>query len=388
MLHISQSLGAPPAPTPEAQAHSARLSERIRAEIAAASGWLDFERYMELALYAPGLGYYSAGAHKFGAAGDFITAPEISPLFSRCLARQCAEVLTELGEGDILELGAGSGVMAADMLAELARLEALPRRYAILEVSAELRARQQELLTERVPRWLSRVAWLERLPETFTGVLLGNEVLDALPVRRFHRTETAFEEWGVSAGTDGGLRAERRAATAELAAALDVLQATLPAPLPEGYDSEICLRLPGLIASLAALIARGVLLFLDYGYARTAYYHPERAMGTLMCHYRHRAHDDPFRFVGLQDITAHVDFTAVAEAGVAAGLTPAGYTTQAQFLLALDIASDVHDPDEARQVKRLTHPAEMGESFKAIALSRGLARPLRGFALRDLSHTL
>lgn len=376
-----------PPPAPDALAHSARLRERMRAEIQAHGGTISFERYMDLALYAPGLGYYSAGARKFGAAGDFVTAPELSPLFARCIAVQCAEVLKVLEGGDILELGAGSGVMATDLLAELETLGTLPEHYWILEVSAELRERQRLTLTERAPALLQRVHWLERLPAAFSGVILGNEVLDALPVTRFRRAARGFEEYCV-ADWDGELVWQLRPASADLQSALAALEADLSQPLAAGYSSEICLRLPALIASLADALTRGALLFTDYGYTRAGYYHPERHMGTLMCHYRQRVHDDPFLYPGLQDITAHVDFTAVAQAATQAGLTLAGYTTQAHFLLALGIAERAVDLHTARAVKLLTLPAEMGERFKAIGFVKGMDSALRGFSLRDLSHSL
>ncbi|HKV97472.1 MAG TPA: SAM-dependent methyltransferase [Gammaproteobacteria bacterium] len=376
-----------PPPAPDALAHSARLRERMRAEIQAHGGAISFERYMDLALFAPGLGYYSAGARKFGAAGDFVTAPELSPLFGRCLAVQCAELLKLLGGGDVLELGAGSGAMAADLLAELETLGTLPERYWILEVSAELRERQRLTLTERAPALLQRVHWLERLPAAFSGVILGNEVLDALPVSRFRRAVRGFEEYCV-ADRDGELVWQLRPASADLQSALAALEADLSQPLAAGYSSEICLRLPLLIASLADALTRGALLFTDYGYTRAGYYHPERHMGTLMCHYCQRVHDDPFLYPGLQDITAHVDFTAMTHAATQAGLTLAGYTTQAHFLLALGIAERGVDLYTAREVKLLTLPEEMGERFKAIGFVKGMDSALRGFSLRDLSHSL
>jgi SAM-dependent MidA family methyltransferase len=387
VLPISQPLAELPWPSPEALAHSTRLSERIRAEIAGAGGALGFDRYMELALYAPGLGYYSAGARKLGAAGDFVTAPELSPLFGRCLALQCAEVLGALGGGDLLELGAGSGRLATDLLNELVQLGAAPRNYLILEVSADLRERQRGEIAARAPAWLDRVRWLEQLPVEFSGVILGNEVLDALPVSRFRRAAEGFEEFCII-GADDKFAWQLRSANPELKSACATLEASLPQPFAAGYCSEICLRLPAFINSLADALTRGALLFVDYGYPRAAYYHPDRHMGTLMCHYRQRAHDDPFLYPGLQDITAHVDFTSVAEAGTAAGLQLAGYTTQAHFLLALGIGARVTDLETSRQMQLLTLPEEMGERFKAIAFTRKLGTLLQGFGLRDLSHSL
>jgi SAM-dependent MidA family methyltransferase len=386
---ISQAVADLPLPAPDALEHSRRLAECIREEVHAANGALPFARYMELALYAPGLGYYSAGARKFGAAGDFVTAPERSPLFSRCLARQCAEVLEELGHGSILELGAGSGVMAADILAELALQKRLPREYLIMEVSADLRERQQALLAERVPELLPRVRWLDELPPPFSGLILGNEVLDALPAERFRKTGGGRVEQFCVAEQAEGFTWTESPAPEELAVSVQELEETLPAPLAAGYESEICLDLPPLLMSLSAMLTRGAMLFLDYGHPRAAYYHPDRSMGTLMCHYRQRAHGDPFLYPGLQDITVHVDFTAVAEAATAVGFELSGYTTQAHFLLSLGITEMAGASMEAaQQVKLLTLPEEMGERFKAIGFTKGLALELKGFALRDLSHTL
>lgn len=387
MLPIKQTLNDLPKPSADALAHSERLCARIRDEIAAAGGAIGFDRFMQLALYAPGLGYYSAGARKFGAAGDFITAPEISSLFSQCLARQVDEVLDAIGGGDILELGAGSGRMAADMLAELAHTGHLPRRYLILEISADLRERQRETLQRRVPELLERVQWLDTPPQSFSGVIVANEVLDALPVQRFRREADGWSELTVTLGDDAFSLGTHPAA-AELRAALVRLEASLPAQMTTGYSSEICTGLPGFIGALADSLERGALLFVDYGYPRNAYYHADRSMGTLMCHYRQRAHDDPFLYPGLQDITAHVDFTAVAEAAVDNDLELAGYTTQAHFLLALGIAERSNDMASAREVKLLTLPDEMGERFKVIAFTKGTEALLTGFMSRDLSHTL
>ena len=388
MLPISQHPADLPVPTPDALAHSRRVAEHIRAALQAAGGRIPFSRYMELVLYAPGLGYYSAGARKFGAAGDFVTAPEVSPLFSRCLARQCAEVLQALGGGSVLELGAGSGVMAADMLLELQRLGRLPEEYLILEVSGDLKQRQRETLIRKATGLASRVRWLEELPEGFRGVILGNEVLDALPAERFMKTPGGHDEFCVRLEGDG-LAWDSRPAGEQLAAILAAFETTLPSPLAPGYVSELSLRAAPLISSLADALSAGALLLLDYGYPRAAYYHPERSMGTLLCHYRQRAHADPFLYPGLQDITAHVDFTAVAEAGTAAGLALAGYTTQAHFLMALGIAEmAAGDMKAAQQVKLLTLPEEMGERFKAVGFTKDLDISLGGFALRDLSHSL
>ncbi len=385
-----------PALAPEEAAHGERLAERLRAILAREGGWIGFARYMQAALYEPGLGYYSAGARKFGPAGDFVTAPEVAPVFSRCLARQCAEVLEHLGGGDVLEIGAGSGVMAAGVLAELERLGRLPARYRILDVSADLRERQRDTLAGAVPHLLGRVEWLDRLPEPFDGVTLANEVLDALPVERFAIRGGEVDSLGV-AWQFGRFEAAPARASAELLRRVRAIEQDLGAPLPDGYVSEVNLGLGEWLAAIAGAQRRGVQLFVDYGLPRREYYAAERRAGTLLCHFRHRFHDDPFARLGLQDITAWVDFTAVAEAAVAAGLEVAGYTTQAQFLIGCGIAdyvADVSDLDVvgrvnlSRQVMVLTLPGEMGERFKVMALARDYDRELRGFTVRDLRHLL
>lgn len=382
--------------TPDETAHSAQLEARVREEIARAGGWISFARYMQLALYEPGLGYYSAGARKLGAAGDFVTAPEVAPVFSRCLAVQCEEVLRGLGGGDVLELGAGSGVMAADLLRELDRRGCLPERYRILDVSADLRERQRITLAAAVPRLLDRVEWLDRLPEAFTGVVVANEVLDAMPVERFVARGGSVNALGVTAQF-GRLEWSEARAPAALVDAVRAVERELGFAWPEGYASEINPALAGWLGALAASLQRGLLLFVDYGLPRREFYSAERSDGTLLCHFRHRFHDDPFARPGLQDITAWVDFTAVAEAGQAAGLDVAGYTTQAHFLIGCglgEFVADVSDLDVvsrvnlSRQAMVLTLPGEMGERFKAIALAKGYDAPLRGFAVRDLRHTL
>lgn len=375
----------------EASAHSARVTAHIRGAIAAQGGQLPFSRFMALALYGPGLGYYSAGARKFGASGDFVTAPEVSTLFSRCLARQCRAVLAET-QGSILELGAGTGIMAADMLQELLALNTLPERYAILELSAELRARQQRTLATRVPQLLERVVWLDTWPETgFRGVIVGNEVCDAMPVERFRITSAGPRPFQVVWEQDRfGWREGPVDAT--LSASVAAVETALGWKLPLGYESEINLGLTSWLTSLAERLDQGVILLLDYGYPRREYYHPQRTSGTLLCHYRHRVHADPLILPGLQDITASVDFTAVAEAAVAADLDVAGYTSQGFFLLGCGLENLLGDTDPedtlrylelTRQVKLLTLPGEMGARYKAIALTRGIANPLQGFTWYD-----
>ncbi|MDH4104633.1 MAG: SAM-dependent methyltransferase [Gammaproteobacteria bacterium] len=385
--------------TPDEVAHSAALVEHIRAAIRKAGGWIDFAQFMQLALYAPGLGYYSAGARKFGAAGDFITAPEVAPVFSRCLAVQCAEVLQHLGTSDarILELGAGSGVMAAGLLAELERQGALPAEYLILDLSADLRERQQATIAQAVPHLLDRVHWLDGLPdEPFTGLIIANEVLDALSVQRFAIRQGEVNALGVSDEFGQFVLAEVRGGE-RLVAAVRQIERDAGVTLPDGYESELCLGLAQWLAGIGASLARGVMLFVDYGLPRREYYSLERTRGTLLCHFRHRFHDDALARVGLQDITAWVDFTAVAEAATAAGFEVAGYTTQAHFLIGAGLGDFVanvegldlvHRLNLSRQAMVLTLPGEMGERFKVIALSRDYDAPLRGFATRDLRHTL
>lgn len=395
MIQSVDSLNILPAPDPAAAAHSARMLDRLRAEMAATSGAISFARFMDLALYAPGLGYYRAGARKFGSDGDFITAPELSPLFSRCLACQCREILAALPGGAILELGAGTGIMAADLLQELRKWDALPEQYAIVELSGELRERQRQTLAERTPDLLTRVVWLDALPAPgFRGVILGNEVLDALPVERFRITAQGPRRLMV-AWTDAGLACIEGEEDSSVTAAVAQIEAEIGGPLPEGYTSEYVPWLKEWLAAVAAPLAAGALLFIDYGYPRRAYYHPERAAGTLLCHYRHRVHDDPLLLPGLQDITASVDFTAVADAALAVDLEVAGYTTQNYFLFGCGLmellaeempANPTHSTpylEQARQVKLLTLPGEMGDRFQAIALTRNLEIPLRGFAFRD-----
>lgn len=379
-----------PSPSPEALEHSHRLTRVIRDEITAQGGWISFARFMELALYAPGLGYYTAGSHKLGEAGDFITAPELSSLFGRTLARQVQQVMAHSAP-HILELGAGSGKLALDMLAELERLGALPESYSILEVSADLRQRQQALLQQHLPQLCDRVRWLDALPESYSGAVVANEVLDALPVHLVHSRDSSLTERGVIVQGAGFAWAERELTDAGLRAAAEKIV------VPDDYLIEICTAGLGLIQSLASRMQRGALLFIDYGFGAREFYHPQRSKGTLMCHYRHHAHDDPLYLPGLQDITAHVDFTAVAEAGIDAGLSLIGYTNQAFFLInagITDLLAQVSPEDLkvylplSAQMQKLTSPAEMGDLFKVIAMSKDMAVSLSGFARGDLSRAL
>lgn len=368
-----------PEPKPDERAHGERVAALIRAEIAAAGGTLDFARYMELALYAPGLGYYSAGAAKFGAGGDFVTAPELGFVFARCMARALAPVLRATA-GDVLELGPGSGALAVEVLLELERLDALPRRYRLLERSADLRERQQAQLAQRCAHLLARCEWLDTPPQAaWRGVLLANEVVDALPVRLFTLRHDGVFARGVA--FDGG-RFVWREQHADAALAAAVEHAVAPASaLPRPYRSEVCMSLTPWFQAVTATLEAGAALFVDYGYTRDEYYAAARHEGTLRCHYRHRAHDDPLILAGLQDITAWVDFDALREAGQAAGFACTAFSSQAHFLMAhaLDeVFAQAHAaaPDEtaryrlAQEVKRLSLPGEMGTAFCAMSLCK------------------
>lgn len=385
-----------PQPDSEAVAHSNALLSSIQALIAKEGGWINFAQLMDAALYTPGLGYYSGGAKKFGFDGDFVTASEISPLFSQTLARQARQVLIALKEanidGDILELGAGTGRFAKDLLLEMAKLEQLPTRYMILEVSAHLREVQQSSLKAALPNELmSRVVWLDALPEHFDGLIFANEVLDALPVHIVKKTADGLAEMGV-VSEDAGL------AWQEKPASLSSLKGFVAEiDLVDGYTTEVCLAASGLVASLAGILQSGMLLMIDYGFSRDEYYHPQRNQGTLMCHYRHRAHGDPLIYLGLQDITAHVDFTRIAEAGVTNDLELVGFVTQAQFLInagITELLASISAEDSASYLplvasaQKLLSPAEMGDLFKVIAFEKNLDIPFIGFSSGDKSHTL
>ena len=359
-------------------------------------GAISFAEFMHTVLYAPGLGYYSAGSTKFGAAGDFTTAPEVSSIFGRVLARQCATALADIAAPSILEFGAGSGKLAVDVLTKLDAMDALPERYEILEVSADLRERQQELLLREVPGLVDRVAWLEALPDEHNGVIIANEVLDALPVERFVRRGDRIMQIGVAVGQGGFVLIEREA-PAVLAAAVAEIEQDLGEPLPNGYSSEVCIAAPGWLADVADVLRSGIIFLFDYGVSRTDYYAPERSAGWLRCHFRHHAHNDPLLLPGIQDVTAWVDFSGVAAAAIEHGLEVEGFVTQAHFLLSggldLELADFAELPPAARlklsgEVKLLTLPGEMGENFKCLGLSRNLKAPIASLALADRTHTL
>ncbi len=382
-----------PSPSGDAIAASAALTRIIAAEIDACGGWMSFARYMELALYAPGLGYYSGGSHKFGEAGDFITAPELTPLFGQSLARQVAQVLRQIPTGTepvVIEVGGGSGRLAADMLLALEALACLPRRYLILELSGELRARQWATVKEYAPALIDRVEWLDELPERISGCLIGNEVLDAMPTHVLRWTAVGLHECGV------GVIGDRLSwSDGEIDASLESAASGLDVTAP--YRGEISLAVRSWVTELASRLECGALLLLDYGLPRHELYHPQRDGGTVRCHYRHRVHNDPFWYPGLSDITSHVDFTAVAEAGFAAGLGVMGYANQASFLINCGIGDLLQDRKVGDggtalgaqgAVNILLSPSEMGEMFKVIALGRGLSEPLIGFARGDRVHAL
>lgn len=379
-----------PTPSFEAQQHSNRLSAIIAAEIQQQGGRIDFQRFMQMALYQPGFGYYSAGAYKFGAAGDFVTAPLISPAFSWCLAQQCQQLLT-LHNPYILELGAGTGVMALQILQQLEKSRCLPQRYFILEVSADLRERQQNLIQQQAPHFLTIVEWLNQLPKKpFNGIILANEVMDAMPVHRVC-IDNAVEAYYVTYKENKFYWQKDDCKNNELLKKLDDIQIQQFIANTADYTTEINVLLTPWIKSLANCLQQGCLLLIDYGYPRSEYFHPQRHMGTLMCHYQHHAHDNPLIFTGIQDITAHVDFTTVAEAALDAGLAVGGFTHQAGFLLNCGLtqyAAKHPSLETAQQIKRLTLPSQMGERFKAIALTKNFDEALLGFSSFDQAESL
>ena len=368
-----------PSPDPQALAISRALLDRIGAELATAANWISFARYMELALHEPGLGYYAGGARKLGAGGDFVTAPELSPLFGRALARQIAQILRP-GEA-ILEFGAGTGTLAASILEDLA----VP--YLILETSSELKQRQQLRLG-------GNAQWLDQLPRNFRGVMLANEVVDAMPVHALAWTPGGIRERGVCANESQLAWSDRPAEGAVLRHAKET---EIEVPPSGRYESELALFARAWMRSLGRFVERGAILAIDYGFPAREYFHPQRSMGTLACHYRHRVHGDPFYLPGLQDITAHVDFSALAQAAREAGLEVLGYANQAQFLVNCGITDLLarEDPADPKRylpavsaAQKLLSPAEMGELFKVLAVGKGVPQPLLGFSSGDRSHAL
>ena len=385
-----------PIPDDDSLAHCQKVSASIKEAIEESDGSISFAQFMHLALYSPGLGYYNVGTTKFGAAGDFITAPEVSPLFGRIVARQCKAVLQQTDNGQILELGAGSGKLAVDILRSLDDLKSLPERYLILETSADLQARQQELIRDELPGLYHRVEFLSELPTELTGVVIANEVADALPVERFERTHDAVIQMHVTAD-DAGFDWSRQPAPKILSAAVERIEADIGEPLPGGYQSEVSLGLPDWIAQLARCLHKGLVLLFDYGISRSEYYSPDRNQGWLRCHFRHHAHNEPLIYAGIQDLTSWVDFTAVAQSADENGLDVAGFVTQADFLISGGLEEELASIAElpiadqlelSRQVKILTLPGEMGENFKCIGLSRGELTGLTAFNNADKAHRL
>lgn len=386
-----------PVPDNGAAKHSQKVSEKIKQEIREQEGMISFRRFMEIALYEPGLGYYSSGAFKFGEQGDFITAPELSTVYSNCIAKQCQQVLNKMDNGHILELGPGTGRMACDILLALEKNESLPGKYFLLETSADLRQRQQEYISQHIPHLEKIIYWLEELPgNAFNGIILANEVIDALPVHRFIFSNNKLKELNVGFENNRFVWIERpfddetfKVVTRELAPFLE--------SWPQGYTSEINIDIQPFINSFSDCIKQGIIIIADYGYPRQDYYHPQRINGTLLCHYRHRVHNDPFFNPGLQDITSSVNFTCLAEAAVNAGLDVCGYTTQAHFLMSCGLEEYIKQLEDgdlsnnamlSGQIRQLTMPGAMGERFKFIALSKNLNLPLLGFQFVDLRAKL
>jgi SAM-dependent MidA family methyltransferase len=383
-----------PAPDAVSDAHSRAVEAFIAGQVRDNGGFISFAEFMQHALYAPGLGYYVCGKTKFGPDGDFVTAPEVSSLFGRVVALQIAPTLKELGDADVLEVGAGSGKLAVDVLKKLAELDALPLRYRILEVSPELAARQREMLAQRVPALAERVEWLADWPAAFRGVVLANEVLDALPAERFRRDVDGVSQLGVTMEA-GRLVGATRPAPSFLEGDVVAIEDELGSRFPPDYVSETAPAASHWVSDLAAHLDSALVLLFDYGLPQSDYYAPDRNGGWLRCHFRHRAHDNPLILPGIQDITAWVDFSRVAHAGVDAGLTLAGYLPQAQFLLHGGLAEELAaaGPEAAlalpREIKLLTLPGEMGEHFKAMGFVTGTdVRAPAVFAMADHSHRL
>ena len=374
-----------PVPTPAEENWSRHLFDVICDEVDSVGGVIPFSRFMELALYEPRYGYYMSGLRKLGEGGDFVTAPELGDLFSRCLLKLINHVLGRQEGGEVLELGAGTGVMAAQLLAEMERTGTLPERYLILDIGDDLRRRQRNTIETLVPGCLDRVVWLTELPQGFRGVVLANEVADALPVDRFCVSDGQVKGIGVSWNDSGFEDAPFTLQGSEV-------ERLSQWRLPDGYCSETGLYARAWMRTLCQSMDSGMILVVDYGYPDSELYHPMRSEGTLMCHYRHYAHGNPYTHIGLQDITAHVDFSALARCAHETGHSVLGFTTQASFLLSLGIL-ELIDPDPttidadsislAQQVKRLTLPSAMGETFKALAVGSGIEGPLPGFTISD-----
>ena len=377
-------------------AHCARVARHISTKIQEAGGQISFAEFMHEALYSNGLGYYSAGSIKFGRDGDFITAPEVSAVFGRVLARQCAEVLAEVDSGEILEFGAGSGKLAIDILSVLEEQGMLPVAYNIFEISPDLVERQKNRLQAELPHLVERVRWLSVIAINFEGVIIANEVLDALPVERFVRRESGIFQMLVSLSGDTFVWAETEAPE-QLAIAVASIESEIAEPLPLGYRSEVCLASSTWIAELAECLRYGAVFLFDYGVSQREYYAPDRDDGWLRCHYRHHVHNDPLILPGIQDLTVWIDFSSVASAAVAGGFNILGYQTQSQFLMGggLEIEMQgftdlpvMQQLELSSQIKTLTLPGEMGENFKCMALGRGDITLPSAFKFADRTQTL
>jgi SAM-dependent MidA family methyltransferase len=383
-----------PVPDSIAQQHSEQLLTLIKHKINQAGGKITFAAYMQLCLYAPGLGYYSAGSHKIGSGGDFTTAPEISPLFSRSLAHQLIDVLNQLDHGNILEFGAGSGKMAVDILRELKDKQSLPEHYYIIEASADLRQRQQKIIHDAIPELEDNVVWLDKLPVSFNGVVLANEVCDAMPVHRLHfHNGVSYECYIIN-------KDDQLQWCDDALSRFDLINKAIEIESFIGdmeYFTEINLAAEAWLASLADNLQQGAVFIIDYGYPQAVYYHPQRSSGTMMCYYQQQGHDNPLILAGLQDITAHVDFTSLAQVAIDNGLDVAGFQSQADFLLAAGITqlSSLNDDDDAfamlqqaTQIKRLTLPTEMGETFKVLTLTKNIEQLLPRIKQGDRRYNL
>ena len=381
-------------PDTAASHHSAAVAAFIRERIDSAGGVLPFDEYMEAVLYAPGLGYYAAGSRKFGSGGDFVTAPELGPLFGQCLAREVGPVLASLKQACVLEFGAGSGALAVSLIEALSTLDQLPRRYCILEVSPDLQERQRKRLEPIANQHGLDIEWLERMPDApLEGVILANEVVDAFPVTRFRVLNGKPVRAGVCIDGDGFAWDW----IDDLGNDQSTMNLVRQYQLKEGYTSEVCPRTRAWMGALASALQRGVVLVIDYGFPAAEYYLPERSEGTLRCHYQHQAHNDPLIYLGIQDVTSQVDFSALADAGRESGLEVLGYTSQEAYLLGLgllELASPQPNHDEkqmlktAAEVKELILPSQMGEAFKVMAFGKQADKPLQGFKLRDRSGSL
>ncbi|RKZ89246.1 MAG: SAM-dependent methyltransferase [Gammaproteobacteria bacterium] len=383
-----------PAPDSIAQQYQDQLFAVIQQHITDAGGKITFADYMNLCLYYPGLGYYSAGSQKLGQQGDFTTAPEISPLFARTLSCHIRDVFQQLEQANILEFGAGSGKMAADILKELENKQYLPERYYIIEASADLRQRQQHTVKTMIPHLVDKVTWLDKIPENFVGVVLANEVCDAMPVHSLQFEAGKISERYIENDGQQLQWCKGELSQPHLANRAAEIQSLIG---DCDYLTEVNLAAEGWLASIADCLQQGTIFIIDYGYPQVTYYHPQRTSGSLMCYYQHQGHDNPLILQGLQDITAHVDFTALAQTAIDNGLEVTSFQSQADFLLAggiTELTLSHDDADEllmlqqASEIKRLTLPAEMGETFKVLTLCRNLGQLLPRIQLGDRRYSL